>query len=135
MLKKIFLLSLVLSIFACNHDTSSQYRDLIIGRWQLINFSTNQKIPKDYNYKRTIKQMILTTSIDFYKDGRCKSYIWGSKLTGYWKVKDDNLIVFDKTKKEKFTAKIVKLNANQLILYSQDDSVKILLYFRKDLLN
>ncbi len=135
MFKKIIVLSLVLTILACNKDVSDQYRNLIIGRWQLVNFSTNQKLPRDYNYKRAIKQMILTTSIDFNKDGTCKSYIWGSKLKGYWNVKDSTLIVYDKSKKDKFTAKIVKLNNNQLVLYSQDGQVKILLYFRKDILN
>ncbi len=135
MFKKIFFLTLVLSFVACSREQSSQLNDLIVGRWQLVNFSTNQKIIKDPSYKRIIKQMILTTSIDFYRDGRCKSYIWGSKQNGYWKIKADSLIVLDKNKKDRFTAKILKLNNNQLVLYWQDDTVKIMLYFRKDLLN
>jgi hypothetical protein len=131
------LIVLVLTFTACNNSSDS-YKKLIVGKWQLVNFTTNQKVKPTESYKRMIKQMILTTSMDIKSDGTITSYIWGSKQTGYWKVQGDYLVVTDKKNKKNkdtFKAKIVKLDENQLLLYYRIDSVEVMLYFKKGLLN
>ncbi len=127
------LLLLMLIIFSCQNDKTTIDKQNLAGQWQLVNVSSNQKVDDSSTYKRILKQLILTTSMDINPDGTIVSYIWGSKQKGYWQVKGDNLIVTDRKKRETFQAKIVKLNEKQLILYHKRDSVHMLLYFRKDL--
>lgn len=128
------LLFILILLFAACQNNGGLKKDLI-GQWQMVNFSTNQKITNKDEYQKIARQMIMTTSLTLHKDGKAESFIWGSRQNGYWYVKDDYLYVTDRAKKNVFKAKIVKLTGNQLVLYYKEGKVQIMLYFRKDLLN
>ncbi len=130
-LRRLFLIVLTFFSFSCKHQTNEEYSRLIIGNWQLYNFSTNQKISNQQEYKRMSRQIILSTSLIIRPDGRIKSVIWGTSDNGYWQVKGDELIVYDKKHRSKFSAKILKLNKEQLLLYQHVGKVKVVLYFRR----
>ncbi len=132
-MNKGLLFILILLFVACQNNGGLK-KDLI-GQWQMVNFSTNQKITNKDEYQKIARQMIMTTSLTLHKDGKAESFIWGSRQNGYWYVKDDYLYVTDRAKKNVFKAKIVKLTGNQLVLYYKEGKVQIMLYFRKDLLN
>ena len=124
----------ITAIFLFSSCQKSPYKKLLIGSWQLVNFTTNENTTKDANYVQVAKNLILTTSMDLNSDGTITSYIWGQRLDGHWKVKGDKLIVTAKQEKKPFVAKIVKLTDKQLLIYSSQGKVKVLLYFRRDLL-
>ncbi len=133
MIKKNFFYLFVILLFLPFSCEQKSLKSQLVGSWQLVNFTTNQNTTKDANYLRVAKHLIITTSMDINNDGTIDSYIWGQKLTGKWKLKGDKFIVTTKQGKP-FVAKIIKLNAEQLLIYSQQDSIKVLLYFRRDLL-
>ncbi len=127
----LFLIVITVLLFSCREQTNKEYSRLIVGNWQLYNFSTNQKITNQEEYKRMSRQIILSTSLIIRPDGRIKSVIWGTSSNGYWQVRGDELIVYDKRRRTKFSAKILKLNEEQLLLYQQVGKVKVVLYFRR----
>ncbi len=120
-------LSLILGCRQQDNDMAGK----IVGDWQLVNFSTNQIINNPEEYRKAAKQLILTTALIIRRDGTIKSIIWGTSENGYWEVKKDELIVYDKKKKTRFRARIVKLTDEQLLLYQRMGKVKVVLYFKR----
>ena len=116
--------------FSCQRQQNDLSKK-IIGDWQLVNFSTNQKIQNPQEYRKAARQLIMTTALIIRHDGTIKSIIWGTTENGRWNIKKNELLVYGNKKKTHFRATIIKLTDTQLLLYQHIGKVKILLYFKK----
>ena len=130
-LKGFWIFVFVLGIFVSCQREENDLSKKIVGDWQLVNFSTNQKIDNPEEYRKAAKQLIMTTALIIRDDGTIKSIIWGTSDNGYWEIKKDELVVYDKKKKTRFKARIVKLTDTQLLLYQKMGKVKVVLYFQR----
>ena len=133
--KKIFTILMLLSIFACNqhrkYNINSIDASKLHGTWQMVKFTSNQKLTKNTNTLITYKFLINSTKLEFLPNNKIRTYILDAYTEGNWQLSGNKLIVYNQKGKEKFWMKILKLTDTDLILYREAGKVKLALYFKK----
>ncbi len=128
--KIIIVLIVLTALSSCKEKEQPDFSKLILGQWEMVNFSTNQIVEDRDTYKKIARNLVLTTRMEFDKK-KITTEILGGKTTGTWEIQGNKLIVYDKKKRTKSVAEILKLDDNQLVLMQKQGRVKVVLYFRR----
>jgi hypothetical protein len=124
-------LYLFLAIFLFSVGCSENKSEKIIGYWKLDKIATNQKIENQEEYRKSMLQLIKTTSIQFNADGSFGGTIWQDTSFGSWSIKNDTLFITDLSNKNKFFVIISDLTSSKLVLQEQKDSlIEVLTFVR-----
>lgn len=128
-MKKFYLILILFAValYSCGGSDT----DKLKGEWKMTAFESNQYIPNQQDYKKTIKQIMKTTSIYFAEDKTFSGRMWNDTSFGTWDLLHDSLIISDFSAIKHFKVKILKLDYNNLILEQSDGNLVERLYFKK----
>ncbi len=125
---KILFIAVILLLFARCSETKTEK---IIGFWKLDKVATNQKIENPEEYRKSMIQLIKTTSIQFNADNSFGGTIWQDTSFGTWEISNDTLFITDFSNKNRFYVIITELTSSKLVLQEQKDSlIEVLTFVR-----